>query len=333
MKAIAFFNNKGGVGKTTLVYHVAHMLSRLGYPTLAVDLDPQANLTSAFFDESTLEELWGIEEATILACINPILQGVGDIQTPVPFPISESMWLICGDLGLSRFEDKLSSSWPGGYSNDPAALRATSAFHRIVQAAGKEVGAAVALIDVGPNLGAINRAALLAADHLVIPLAADLFSLQGLKNLGPTVREWRRQWKQIQGLVSVDFELPAGLMAPAGYVVLQHAVRLDRPTQAYAKWLDRIPTVYREAVLGEKPAGPIDQSKDNYCLATLRNYRSLMPMSQDARKPMFDLTYADGAIGSHAQYVQTCADEFKSLAKGIAQAASLESPRPASSRH
>lgn len=333
MKAIALFNNKGGVGKTTLVYHLAHMLSRLGYPTLAVDLDPQANLTSAFFDESTLEVLWGTEEATILAYINPILQGVGDIQTAAPFPIAENLWLISGDLGLSRFEDKLSDSWPRGYNKDPAALRATSAFYRIMQAAGKDVGAVVALIDVGPNLGAINRAALLAADYLVIPLAADLFSLQGLKNLGPTVRDWRRQWKKIQSEVSVDFELPGGHMTPAGYVVLQHAVRLDRPVRAYAKWLDRIPTVYREAVLGEKPSGPIDQGEDNHCLATLRNYRSLMPMSQDARKPMFDLTYADGAIGSHAQLVQTCANEFKNLAKGIAQAASLEFPHPASSRH
>ena len=333
MKTIAFFNNKGGVGKTTLVYHVAHMLSRLGYPTLAVDLDPQANLTSAFFDEELLEAVWDTGgEATVLAYINPILQGLGDIQTSAPFSIKDNLWLISGDLGLSRFEDKLSSSWPGGYTNDPAALRATSAFHRMIQTTGREVGAVVALINVGPNLGAINRAALLAADYLVIPLAADLFSLQGLKNLGPTIREWRHQWKQIQGLVSVGFELPAGLMAPAGYVVLQHAVRLDRPTQAYAKWLDRIPSVYREAVLGQKPSGPINQSQDSYCLATLRNYRSLMPMSQDARKPMFDLTYADGAIGSHSQLVQTCANEFKNLAKVIAKAGSLESPQPASPR-
>ena len=123
MKAIAFFNNKGGVGKTTLVYHVAYMLARLGYPTLAVDLDPQANLTSAFFDESTLERLWDKDEGTILACVSPILQGVGDIRPPVPFPIGgnpppllfptgESLSLISGDLGLSRFEDKLSDSWP-----------------------------------------------------------------------------------------------------------------------------------------------------------------------------------------------------------------------------
>jgi len=329
LKTIAFFNNKEGVGKTTLVYHLAYMLARLGYPTLAVDLDPQANLTSAFIDEELLEAVLGTEEATILGWIRPILQGIGDIQASSPFGIAERLWLVPGDLSLSSFEDKLSASWPGGYSNDPAALRATSAFHRIIRAAGAEVGALVVLIDVGPNLGAINRAALLAADYLVIPLAADLFSLQGLKNLGPTVRDWRRQWVQIKGLVSVDFELPAGSMTPTGYVVLQHAIRLDRPVRAYTKWLGRIPTVYREAVVGESDPGAVDPESDLHCLATLRNYRSLMPMSQEARKPMFDLTYADGAIGSHAQLVQTCANEFKSLAKGIAKATSLEFPHPA----
>jgi cellulose biosynthesis protein BcsQ len=332
LKTIAFFNNAGGVGKTTLVYHVAHMLSRLGCPTLAVDLDPQANLTAAFLVEWKLEVLWKLEEDTILTCVEPLLEGTGDVHITKPLKVGEDLHLIPGDLGLSRFEDKLSDSWPRGYNNDPAALRATSAFHRIVQAAGTEVGAVVALIDVGPNLGAINRAALLAADYLVIPLAADLYSLQGLKNLGPTVRDWRRQWKQIKGSASVNFDLPGGTMTPAGYVVLQHAVRLDRPVRAYGKWLDRIPGVYREAVLGEKAIGPIDKDNDPHCLATLRNYRSLMPMAQDARKPMFDLTFADGAIGSHAQLVRTCADEFKILSQRIAAACSLELPRPVPSQ-
>ncbi|HMD99594.1 MAG TPA: AAA family ATPase [Terriglobia bacterium] len=332
MKSIALFNNKGGVGKTTLVYHLAYMLSRLGYPTLAVDLDPQANLTSAFLDEQALENLWETKDLTILGCVRPILEGIGDIREATPRSMADGLWLIPGDLGLSRFEDKLSSSWPGGYSNDPAALRATSAFHRIVRAAAELVGAVVALIDVGPNLGAINRAALLAADYLVIPLAADLFSLQGLENLGPTVIEWRKQWNQIRNMVSVNFELPGGLMAPAGYVVLQHAVRLDRPTKAYAKWLNRIPTVYREVVLGETPSDRSAEGMVNHCLATIRNYRSLMPMAQDARKPIFDLTYADGAIGSHAQLVKTCADEFRALAKRVAEACRIEAPARAGSR-
>ena len=52
---LTFFNNKGGVGKTSLVYHLAWMLNDLGHRVLACDLDPQANLTAAFLDEERLE--------------------------------------------------------------------------------------------------------------------------------------------------------------------------------------------------------------------------------------------------------------------------------------
>ncbi|MHC1595014.1 MAG: ParA family protein [Methanotrichaceae archaeon] len=45
---VAFFNNKGGVGKTSLVYHLAWMYADLGLKVLVADLDPQANLTAAF---------------------------------------------------------------------------------------------------------------------------------------------------------------------------------------------------------------------------------------------------------------------------------------------
>ena len=323
MKTIAFFNNKGGVGKTTLAYHLAYMFPRMGFPTLAVDLDPQANLTSAFMDEETLEGLWDISKelpTTILGCIEPILQGTGDIGPPVLWLSTDDLWVLPGDLGLARFEDKLSESWPRGYNNNPAALRATSAFYRIIQKAGAEAGAKIALVDVGPNLGAINRSALLAADYIVVPLAADLFSLQGLRNLGPTIRDWRKQWQRIKEGASVNFDLPPGEMSPAGYVVLQHAVRLDRPVRAYEKWLRRIPGEYRMSVLDEPEGGA---GPDEHCLATLRNYRSLMPMAQDARKPIFDLLAADGAIGSHAQLARTCGSEFISLADRILERCGL----------
>ncbi len=55
---IAFFNNKGGVGKTSLVYHAAWMLADQGYRVVAADLDPQGNLSAACLDEDRLEQLW-----------------------------------------------------------------------------------------------------------------------------------------------------------------------------------------------------------------------------------------------------------------------------------
>ena len=58
MKTVAFFNDNGGVGKTTLVYHLAWMYSELGVAVVAADLDPQANLTAMFLSEDRIEELW-----------------------------------------------------------------------------------------------------------------------------------------------------------------------------------------------------------------------------------------------------------------------------------
>ena len=54
MITIAFFNNKGGVGKTSLVYHLARMFGELGCRVLAADLDPQANLSIMALNEERL---------------------------------------------------------------------------------------------------------------------------------------------------------------------------------------------------------------------------------------------------------------------------------------
>lgn len=320
MKTLALFNNKGGVGKTTLAYHLAHILPGLGRTVLAVDLDPQANLTRMFFEDEAIQALWQPKGPNVLTSVEPILEGIGDIEHIPPQESATGPYVLPGHLGLSRFEDKLSESWPKGFNNDPAALRATSAFHRLIAVAGASVQADLAIIDVGPNLGALNRAALLAADHLLFPLAADLYSLQGLKNLGPTVRKWRQDWRNQRALANVSFPLPEGQMKPLGYVVLRHAVRLDRPARHSARWMARIPAEYAESVIQEPP--PPD-GEEPHCLARLRNYGSLMPMSHEARKPMFELKPVDGAIGSHAQLVQTCREDFIALGKAVLSACGL----------
>jgi hypothetical protein len=101
-------------------------------------------------------------------------------------------------------------------------------------------------------------------------------------------------------------------MAPLGYVIMQPTMRLDRPVKAYRRWLDRIPSVFATAVLGQDSYDPTDRT---YEIATLKNSQSLMPLAHDARKPMFDLRSADGAIGSTQTYVQRCYKDFKNLSK------------------
>lgn len=333
MKTIAFFNNKGGVGKTSLVYHLAYMYADLGLSVVAADLDPQANLTSMFVDEDRLEHIWPDDgpALTVYDAMRPLLEGTGDIQTAHLEDVEDGIALLVGDLALSSSEDELNSQWPDCMDGKPRAFRVLSAFWRLMERAALDREAALVLIDVGPNLGAINRAALIAAEHVVVPLAPDLFSLQGLKNLGPTMRRWRTEWHERRERNPVaGLSLPQGNMAPAGYVVMQHAVRLDRPVRAYDRWMARIPIVYREAVLDQRVAADALSvprvDGDPHCLATLKHYRSLMPLAQEARKPMFDLRPADGAIGGHAKAVQHTYQDFRQLALTIAERCGLWLP-------
>jgi hypothetical protein len=116
-------------------------------------------------------------------------------------------------------------------------------------------------------------------------------------------------------------------MIPAGYVVLQHAVRLDRPVKAYDRWMARIPREYRESVLDESGSkAPQKVDDDPHCLSALKHYRSLMPLAQEARKPMFFLKSADGAIGGHAKAVQDCYNDFRKLARTIAKRCGVPLP-------
>jgi cellulose biosynthesis protein BcsQ len=324
---IAFFNNKGGVGKTSMVYHLSWMYADLGLNLLAADLDPQANLTAAFLDEERLEELWdsGRNTRTVFGAVEPLLRGTGDISAAHIEPIDEGLGLLVGDLALSRFEDPLSEVWPKCNDRDERAFRVISALWRILQQAASQSSADAILVDLGPNLGALNRAALISADFVVVPLSPDLFSLQGLRNLGPRLRDWRNGWQErlSKRPLDADLELPRGQIRPVGYIVLQHSVRMDRPVKAYERWIARIPEEYRSSVLQSSLNKGTTVEDDPHCLALLRHYRSLMPMAQEARKPMFHLKPADGAIGAHFQAVQVAHKDFEALARKIAGATGL----------
>src|SRR5258708_5338795 len=62
MKSISIFNNKGGVGKTTLTFHLGHALAEMGHRTLLIDVDPQCNLTIFGIDEETIHDIWRVED-------------------------------------------------------------------------------------------------------------------------------------------------------------------------------------------------------------------------------------------------------------------------------
>lgn len=315
---VAFFNNAGGVGTTTLAYHVAWMLRELSVNVLAVDLDPQANLTSAFLDDDVVESLWDdADRRTVFGAIAPLFEGEGGVADPHVHEIVPGLALVPGDLLLSGTEQELSTAWPNAADGNKRAFRVLASFAEVARRAAQAASASIVLLDVGPNLGAINRAAMISSDHVVVPLSPDLYSLQGLRNLGPTLRTWRSEWGHRRSAGPAEIWLPYGGMRPVGYVVLQHGVRVDRVVGAYDRWLRRVPAEYRRAVLGEAdPESPL-AAVDAHCLGMLKHYHSLVPMAQEARRPVFLLRSADGAIGAHQQAVLAAYGHFADLTRRI----------------
>ncbi|MDR2605173.1 MAG: ParA family protein [Desulfovibrio sp.] len=319
MQFLILFNNKGGVGKTTLVYHLAWMFSLRGYTVLTADIDPQCNLTSAFLHEDVIEN----NKYTLYTAISPIIEGTGDIEVLPPLQIDNHLALIPGDLRLSLVEDDFSLCWPRAGDGDERSFRVLSSLYRVLLNSAQSIDADIIFIDVGPNLGALNRTALIASDYVITPLAPDMYSLQGLDNLGPQLYKWRSGWENRLHICRLkDVPLPSGKMSPLGYLVMQHSERAGRSTKSYRKWIDRIPAVFHQAVLrDEEPLK--DSEHDPFCLARLKHYRSLMPMAMEVRKPVFSLMPADGAFGSHAEAVRNCKKDFERLVDLIADKINL----------
>ncbi len=315
---VAFFNTRAGAGTTTLVYNLAWRLADSGTRVLAADLDPQASLTSAFLDEDGLEEIWPVGQAvsrTIWGRREPLGLGAGSIVNVPSRTVASSLDLIPGDPALSSYEGELSEQWRSCLSGQEHAFRITSSFWRILQQAGLNSEAEIILVDLGPGLGAVNRTALLAADLIVFPLSPDLFSIQGLRSFGPAILRWRKEWKdRREKNPTPSLDLPGGDMTPAGYVLLEQAVRLDLPAAAH-QWPARIPFEYAQSVLGRQSV--LAGKNDPHRIALMKHYRSLIPMAQEARKPVFHLKPADGALGAHLTAANAANAEFGVLASEL----------------
>jgi chromosome partitioning protein len=327
VKTIAFFNNKGGVGKTTLVYHLAAMFSELGVRVLAADFDPQANLTAMSLSEEQLNEIEDDEIDSIYDAIAPLIARGKDILPQIT-TVSAGFGLLPGDLDLSSIEDALSGEWTKCLSESlldrERAFAVTTSLARSIQIAAAEFDADIALIDIGPNLGAINRSALLGADYVVVPVAPDIFSLKGLTNLGRGLADWQKGWtRRLEDAPQSDYSWPNGAMKPIGYVVSRFSTYKGEKSTHFRRWINRVPYAFHRDLLGDHSILPATVEEDESCLAWLKDYRSLMPMAQEARKPLFLLKPGDGAIGAHLSAVREAYFDFRTLAEKIADLVGL----------
>ncbi|MBR8664360.1 ParA family protein [Bacillus paralicheniformis] len=324
MKILSFFNNKGGVGKTTSLYHVGFKLEQMGYKVLFVDCDPQCNLTSHILEFDVIENAWSEEGKSIYDALKPIIKGAGDVKYIEPLKIEKrKIWIYPGDLLLSNYDSALSESWTQVLARQERGFRSTTAIYRLFTKFAEDKEIDYVLVDLGPNLGSLNRAMLLSCDNFFIPLIPDLFSLRGSQNLGATLVNWIEEWQDSIERIKVDFEfkLPQGNPEFSGYITSQFNEFRKRPVKAWQRWESEIPQYIRDYVYSPlaKKDLPLDIEKveEELKIGQVKNYNSLIPLAQTALKPIFELTSKDGIIGDHHRYVKECSASYDELVNKI----------------
>jgi len=323
MKAIAIFNNKGGVGKTTLVCNLAAYLSKINrLNILVIDADPQCNTTTYALDEDQfIDVYYDPKDFTIADIIPPLEDGSGYIQK---FAKTKSAHfgfdLVPGNPKFAACEDFLASEWKDVKSVDLRGIKSTMLFIQFMTLCRKYD---YVFFDMGPSLGAINRSILLACDYFITPMSSDVFSLLALHNIGESIISWNNSFNTgIQKLDPAKREHLKGLKQECnlrflGYVEQQYITKstggTTRAVRAYDEILKMIPNEIREQII--KPINTEVPPITDYKIGSIPNFYSLVPMSQTAHKPIFDLTNNDGVVGAHYQKVKDFSELMGSIAE------------------
>ncbi|PWK14937.1 ParA family protein [Tumebacillus permanentifrigoris] len=247
MKIISLFNNKGGVGKTTLAFHLSHSLSEMGYKVLMIDADPQCNLTiSSLFDDK-IAEIWekedqfiedfkttkekiGIdkfdeinsEPRTIHYLLKTTEEGTGDLEVlPPPVQVTANLGLIPGRLSMHMYEDKIAERWNGVYRGDPLSIRTITKIRSLAEDYGSEYGYDFAIIDTSPSLGILNKVIISTVDGFLIPCLPDMFSLYGIRNIGDYLSRWKKEFETIYSLISNEkrAQFPSSFVSFLGFTI------------------------------------------------------------------------------------------------------------------
>lgn len=326
------FNNKGGVGKTTLVCNLAAFLAlKMGKKVLVVDCDPQCNSTQLIMGEEFASEFYWAEHSdkstTIADLLRPIQDGdAGIAEAFEPVKSDRNRFgvdLVAGHPTLSFLEDKLSTAWNDASAGDIGGYRRTNWARFLTE----QFGAAYDLIlfDVGPSLGALNRSVMLGCDYFITPMGTDIFSILGIRNIQNWLTDSVRTFTH--GVAACDvktpnaferFNIPRQPSIQRGFIGFTLNQYITKSRSGH-----RIATDRYEEILARIPK-EIDSLRTNFAklgvdaqtvkLGEIPHMYSLIPLGQTRAAPIIKLASKDGIVGSQYKKVE----DYEQILKGIA---------------
>ncbi|KAF7767195.1 hypothetical protein PUND_a3124 [Pseudoalteromonas undina] len=322
MKTILFFNNKGGVGKTTLACNLVSYLNiYLGKRVLLVDADPQCNSTQMILGDDICEDIYFRDTPkydTLYTALKPLENGEPRINTNITPILGTSNYfqtdIIPGHPSMSIIEDRLSEAWGTLRARQMGGVRITNWCHHLTKSFENKYDYIV--FDVGPSLGALNRSIILESDYIVTPFGCDIFSLLGIKNIAGWINNWNKDYKKtIYDIIEdgKENDLDAFNIIKdtsdkfrfAGFSVQQYVKRSfktgHRPVKAYDEVMKQIPDTFNTSMKDFLVKG----KNINFELGHIPYVNSLVPLSQTNKSPIHQLDSSKGIVGAQNKQVKS----------------------------
>jgi cellulose biosynthesis protein BcsQ len=333
MLSISMFNNKGGVGKTTLTCNIAAFFAReRNKRVLVVDCDPQCNSTQLIMGQQfTTDFYWSKTPNPDVTSIKDVLQPIEDGDSGInrdimPVLSSKNRFgvdILPGHPGFSIIEDRLGSAWHDLQGGDLGGIRKTNWNTELCAVLDAKYD--IAFFDLGPSLGSINRTVLVGCNKFITPMGCDIFSILGIRNIAEWLSHWLRRYQQ--GLSLCEEASPGRLdgykirrildinAGYGGFTMQQYITKskggVRRPTKAYEEIINYVPEEIDQS-LGTFFTEGLDISKAN--MGDVPHLYSLIPLAQSVSAPILELKSGDGLVG--AQFKQR--EEYGGIIAAIA---------------
>ncbi|GET42556.1 ParA family protein [Microseira wollei] len=201
MKIISIFNNKGGVGKTTIAWNLADAMARKGKRVLMVDFDPQCNLSLAVLGTEPFTKKLPTQNVpygtTIRAYLQRFLQNTGEFQffSHRGLHTDPNAEIVAGDFWLNVYSESLNV---GSDLLTGTGIAKYMVLRDMIDFANKREGLKpydYAFIDLPPSFGALVRAALYSSDYFIVPCTSDTFSAYCVGLIGEMLPGFFQDWE------------------------------------------------------------------------------------------------------------------------------------------
>lgn len=308
---IAFFNNKGGVSKTTTCFNVGWMLAERGHTVVMVDGDPQCNLTGMVLDVTEEDALAKFYEENPKRNLKEALEPAFASRPKPLEPVEcvevegrENLYLIPGHVGLA--EDEVSLGIAQQLSESVQALKnLPGSFKYLFDITAEQYDAEFVLLDLSPGLGSINQNLVMTADYFAVPASPDVFSVMAMESLSrvlPRWATWARNASQLEALADADYPFKAPTLKFLGTIVQRYRLKGGAPTEAFRGYFEELDRAVEDILVPALSKADLLLKLERYSeaglegsvrLASIPDFNTLIANSQQARKPVFTLTQDD----------------------------------------